>query len=130
MFVAHGIPYFYELLHSTIYKFADRVSKSSNPIITACMTPIVYIHSPIRQFIKRTDIKRALSCNILFCDILLLLLFTIIIIIINIIIIIIIIIIFITVLIYVLTLFFIYVYRPSVCNKNILLMLSSIRVCF
>ena len=50
MFVTHGIPSFYELLRTNIYKFADRVSKSSNFIITACMTPIVYIHSLIRQW--------------------------------------------------------------------------------
>ena len=43
MFVAHGIPSFYELLRISIYRFADRVSKN-------CMTPIVYIHSPIRQW--------------------------------------------------------------------------------
>ena len=50
MFVAHGIPSFYELLRTSIYRFADRVSKNSNSIIMACMTPIVYIHSPIRQW--------------------------------------------------------------------------------
>ena len=50
MFVTHGIPSFYELLRTSIYKFADRVRKSSNSIITACMTPIVYIHSTIRQW--------------------------------------------------------------------------------
>ena len=49
MFVAHGILSFYELLCTSIYRFADRVSKNSNSIITACMTPIVYIHSAIRQ---------------------------------------------------------------------------------
>ena len=48
--VAHGIPSFYELLRTSIYRFADRVSKNSNSIIMACMTPIVYIHSPIRQW--------------------------------------------------------------------------------
>ena len=50
MFVAHGISSFYELLRTSIYRFADRVSKNSNSIIIACMTPIVYIHSPIRQW--------------------------------------------------------------------------------
>ena len=50
MFVAHGIPSVYELLRTSIYRFADCVSKNSNPIIMACMTPIVYIHSPIRQW--------------------------------------------------------------------------------
>ena len=52
MFVAHGIPSFYELLRTSIYmyRFADRVSKNSNSIIMACMTPIDFIHSPIRQW--------------------------------------------------------------------------------
>ena len=50
MFVALGIPSFYELLRTSIYRFADRVSKNSNSIIMACMTPIVYIHSSIRQW--------------------------------------------------------------------------------
>ena len=49
MFIIHGIPSFYELLRTSIYRFADRVSKNSNSTIMACMTPIVYIHSPIRQ---------------------------------------------------------------------------------
>ena len=50
IFVAHGIPSFYEVLRTGINRFADRVSKNSNSIIMACMTPIVYIHSPIRQW--------------------------------------------------------------------------------
>ena len=51
MFITHGIPSFYELLRTNIYRFADRVSKNSNSIIMACMTSIVYnIHSPIRQW--------------------------------------------------------------------------------
>ena len=50
MFVAHDIPSFYELLRTSIYRFADRVSKNSKSIIMACMTRIVYIHSPIRQW--------------------------------------------------------------------------------
>ena len=50
MFVAHGIPSFYELLRTSIYRFADRVSKNSNFMIMACMTRIVYIHTPIRQW--------------------------------------------------------------------------------
>ena len=50
MFITHGSPSFYELLRSSIYRFADRVSKNSNSNIMACMTPIIYnIHSPIRQ---------------------------------------------------------------------------------
>ena len=35
MFVAHGILSFYELLRTSIYRFADRVSKNSNSIIMA-----------------------------------------------------------------------------------------------
>ena len=50
MFITHGIPSFYELLPTRIYRFADRVSKNSNTIIMPCMPPIVYIHSPIRQW--------------------------------------------------------------------------------
>ena len=50
MFVAHGIPSLYKLLCDSIYRFADRVSKNSYSVIMACMTPIVYIHSPIRQW--------------------------------------------------------------------------------
>ena len=50
MFVTHGIPSFYELLRTSIYRFADRVSKTTNSIIMTCMTPIVYIHSPIPQW--------------------------------------------------------------------------------
>ena len=41
MFVAHGIPSFYEVLRTSIYRFADRVSKNLSSIIMACMTPIV-----------------------------------------------------------------------------------------
>ena len=42
MFVTHGIPSFYKLLRTNNYRFADRVSKNSNFILMACMTPIVY----------------------------------------------------------------------------------------
>ena len=50
MFVAHGIPSFFELLRKCIFNFSRRISLSSNSIITACMTPTVFIHSPIRQW--------------------------------------------------------------------------------
>ena len=50
MFITHGIPSSYELLRTSIYRFADRVSKNLNSITMACMTSIVYIHSPIRQW--------------------------------------------------------------------------------
>ena len=49
MFITHGIPSFYDVLCPSIYRFADRVSKNLNRSIMACMTPIGYIHSPIRQ---------------------------------------------------------------------------------
>ena len=50
MFVTHGIPYFFELLRKCIFNFSQRISLSSNSIITACMTPTVFIHSPMRQW--------------------------------------------------------------------------------
>ena len=50
MFVTHGIPSFFELLLKCIFNFSQRISLSSNSIITACMTPTVFIHSPIRQW--------------------------------------------------------------------------------
>ena len=50
MFIIHGILSFYELLRTSIYRFADSVSKNSNSMIMACMTPIIYIHSPIPQW--------------------------------------------------------------------------------
>ena len=34
----------YELLCTSIYRFVDRVSKNSNAIIMAYMTPIQYFH--------------------------------------------------------------------------------------
>ena len=49
MFVRHGIPSFFELLRKCIHNFLQRISWSSNSIIAACMTPTVFIHSPIRQ---------------------------------------------------------------------------------
>ena len=50
MFVTHGIPSFFELLRKCIFNFSQRISLSSNSIITACMTPTVFIRSPIRQW--------------------------------------------------------------------------------
>ena len=69
MFVAHGILSFYELLCASIYRFADHVSKNSNSIAMACMTPIVYnlSHSAM------VEISVMLISTILLCDILLLL---------------------------------------------------------
>ena len=66
MFVAHGIPSFYELLRTSIYRFADRVSNNSNSIIMACMTPTLS-HSAMVEF------SVMLISTILLCDILFLL---------------------------------------------------------
>ena len=50
MFVTHGIPSFYELLRKCIYNFSERISSSSNSIIMACLSPIIFIFSPIRRW--------------------------------------------------------------------------------
>ena len=50
MFVAHNIPSFYELLRKCINSFRERISHSANKIIKAYLSPIVFIHSPIRQW--------------------------------------------------------------------------------
>ena len=50
MFVAHGIPSFYELPRKCIYNFSERISSSSNSIIKACLSPIIFIFSPIRRW--------------------------------------------------------------------------------
>ena len=52
MFVTHNIPSFYELLRKCIYSFRERISHSANKIIKACLSPIVFIHSPIRQWLR------------------------------------------------------------------------------
>ena len=56
MFVTHIIPSFYELLRKCIYSIRERrsISHSANKIIKACLSPIVFIHSPIRQFSNPT----------------------------------------------------------------------------
>ena len=50
MFVTHGIPSFYELLCTCIYNLSERISSSRNFIIKACLSPIVFIFSPIRRW--------------------------------------------------------------------------------
>ena len=57
MFVAHGIPSFYELLLTSIHRFADRVSKNSNSIIITCMTPIVYMCRDVTKGTLRMNTK-------------------------------------------------------------------------
>ena len=49
MFVTHNIQSFYKLLRKCIYSFWERISHSANKIVKACLSPIVFIHSPIRQ---------------------------------------------------------------------------------
>ena len=41
---------FFELLRKCIYSFKERIDHCSNKIIKACLSPIVFIHSPIRQW--------------------------------------------------------------------------------
>ena len=50
MFVIHNIPLIYELLRKCIYSFRERISYSANKITKAYLTPIVFIHFPIRQW--------------------------------------------------------------------------------
>ena len=50
MFVSKGIPSFAELLRKSIYRFKNRIELSSNSIITACLSPLIYISSPIRKW--------------------------------------------------------------------------------
>ena len=49
-FVSCGILSFYELLRKCILDFSERISKNTNSIIEACLSPKVYIFSPIRQW--------------------------------------------------------------------------------
>ena len=50
MFVTHGIPSFYELLRKCIYNFSERISGSRKSISKACLSPIIFIFSPIRRW--------------------------------------------------------------------------------
>ena len=45
MFVSRAIPSFAELLRKSIYRFKNRIELSSNSIITACLSPLIYISS-------------------------------------------------------------------------------------
>ena len=57
MFVTHGIPSFYEQLRKCIYNFSERISSSSNSIIKACLSPIIFIFSPISRHVNRKKEK-------------------------------------------------------------------------
>ena len=50
MFVTYGIPSFYELLLKCIFDFFERISRNTNSIIEACLSPKVYFFSPMRQW--------------------------------------------------------------------------------
>ena len=50
MFVSMGVPKFAELLHKSIYRFTKRIELSSNSIIAACLSPLLYISSPVRKW--------------------------------------------------------------------------------
>ena len=67
MFVVHGIPSFYELLCTSNYRFADRVSKNSNSIIMACMTDSYCLYSLFHS--AMVEISVMLISTILLCDI-------------------------------------------------------------
>ena len=43
MFISRGIPTFAELLRKSIYRFTKRTESSFNPIIGACLSPLMFI---------------------------------------------------------------------------------------
>ena len=49
MFVSCGIPSFYELLRKFFFDFSERISKNTNSIIEACLSPKVCIFSPLHN---------------------------------------------------------------------------------
>ena len=51
LFVSCGIPSFYELLRECIFDFSERIGKNTNSIIEACLSPKVYIFSPIKTMV-------------------------------------------------------------------------------
>ena len=50
MFVSRSIPSFAKLLRKSTYRSKNRIELSSNFIITACLSPLLYISSPIRKW--------------------------------------------------------------------------------
>ena len=50
MFVSRGIPSFAELLRKSIYRFTKRIEVSSNSIIAACLSPLLYISSSVSKW--------------------------------------------------------------------------------
>ena len=51
MFVSRGILSFTDikLLRKSIYRFTKRIEVSSNSIIAACLSPLLYVSSPVRK---------------------------------------------------------------------------------
>ena len=49
MFVSGGISSFAELFRKSIYRFTNRIELSSNSIITAGFSPLIYISSLIHK---------------------------------------------------------------------------------
>ena len=49
MFVSCGIPSFYELLHKCIFDFSERISKNTNSIIEACVSPKYIFFLPLHN---------------------------------------------------------------------------------
>ena len=71
MCVSHGIPSFYKLLRTSIYRFSDRVNKNSRSIIMTCRKVLLSIFTlPFGNGGDQCYIN--LRYVILFCDILLL----------------------------------------------------------
>ncbi len=50
MFVCRGIPTFDEILRKTVYRFKERIQISNNSIIAGCLSPTVFLSSPIRKW--------------------------------------------------------------------------------
>ena len=50
MFLSRRIPSFAELLRKSIYRFKNPIELSSNSIITACLSPLIYVSSAIRKW--------------------------------------------------------------------------------
>ena len=50
MFVSGEIPTFDELLHKSVYNFAKRIERSTNAIISFCLSVSLYLYFPIRKW--------------------------------------------------------------------------------
>ena len=50
MFVSRDNLSFAELLRKSIYRCKNRIELSSDSIITACLSPLIYVSSPIRKW--------------------------------------------------------------------------------